>query len=168
MTNPLSEAKTSRKKRVAPAAKPIALFVVTASHSLPAINFEADTAAESRSDRHKQHTDRRAHFDRLSGRRQATSGRVEVKDDDVFGILVRCQKIFAGRVDAKTAGRLALSRNVLEVSEPAGALINGENHDAVVAAVRAVEKLSIRMNLHFRRAVIRFRCFAIRQGREGL
>ena len=64
------------------------------------------------------------------------------EDDDIVRALIGDEQKSAGGIDREVARPVAFSRDVLDEREFAGARIDRENDDAVVAAIRTVEKMT--------------------------
>jgi hypothetical protein len=57
--------------------------------------------------------------------------------------------VFASWADDKVARRLAMSWHTLHERQPPGPAVDREHNNAVIAAIRRVEKPSIGMNRNF-------------------
>src|SRR5438445_1018206 len=95
--------------------------------------------------RNELDADRLPNLDAASRRGQTSGVLIDAKDNHVARILVGGQQIVPGRVDSETARRFALSGNVFDMLDLSRRRVSREHNDAVVAAVRAVKKLSRRM-----------------------
>ena len=89
---------------------------------------------------------RRGDLDRLAGGPEQAAGRVDVEDGHVVGVLVGGQEAAAGRVDGEASRGLALSGLVAREAEFARQSVDGENRNAVMPAVRAVNELARRVD----------------------
>ena len=101
--------------------------------------------------RHDLHIHRLAHLHLVARRRQFAGLRVDAECHHAVRILIGDHGPRPRRIDAKAARHLdpiTLIRNVCHV---AGFWINGERHNAVLAAVRAEDELARRMNDYFLR-----------------
>src|SRR5579862_5604778 len=92
--------------------------------------------------RHKLHTHRSIYLERLPGRRELSGCLVDAKDDDVVRLLVCRQQKISARIDVKAAWNLALGRSVVDRCERPSLRVDGENRNAVVAAIGGVKELA--------------------------
>src|SRR5258705_1554467 len=93
----------------------------------------------------KNHVHGRANLKDRPRRCETAGLLIDPKDDDRAGILVAGDEEPAGWVDRKTARRLALRRDAPAGRERPLCRVDAENCDAVVAAVRGVDELAVRM-----------------------
>src|SRR5215218_3000938 len=78
----------------------------------------------------------------VSGRGEAASARVDGKDYDVVGALIRDQEERTRRIDREIARPLASRRDVLDEGELTRTWIDLKDDDTVVATIRAVQELT--------------------------
>lgn len=77
-----------------------------------------------------------------------------MENGHVVGILVRGEKIGARRIDAEIPRGLATGRFMLDESELAGFFVDGENGNAVVTTIGAVNEFARRVYANFGGAVV--------------
>ena len=103
--------------------------------------------------RNKRYRHWSSDLDGLTRRRQSPGYQVNSEDENVVRTLVRRQQPSASRINTEASGRLSLGRNILEIRQLPGLLINRVNGNRIMATIGAVEKLPRRMNEQFRSAV---------------
>ena len=94
------------------------------------------------------------HFQYLTCRRQVAGLWVNLKDHDVIGVLVGRKQVGAAGSYFKVARLRATGWDGFQESGHAGCRVDGENGDAVVAAVRAIREFAVRVHLDFRRSIV--------------
>ena len=97
---------------------------------------------------HHLHAHRLRHLYPDTGGRQFTGLLINPKDDQTVGVLIGDDQELPGRIDGEIARHLNLTRLMAARSEAACPGVDGEDGDAVMAAVGPVEELTRRMNLH--------------------
>ena len=103
---------------------------------------------------HHLHAHRLRHLYPDTGGRQFTALLIDPKDDQTVGVLVGDDQELPGRIDGEIARHLDLTRLMAAGSEVACLGVDGEDGDAIVAAVGAVEELAAGVNLHLGGAVV--------------
>src|SRR5258705_3231715 len=99
------------------------------------------------------HGDGRAHFRRLSGRREAAGLRIDREDLERIGALVPDDHPSPGGVDPEAARRLSTRRDVLHEGEAAGGAVAREHRDVVRPALGRVDEAAARVHEDLRAAV---------------
>ena len=94
------------------------------------------------------------HRQNLAGGRQVAGLLIDLEDHDVIAGLIGGQQVAAAGRDFKVAWCLASGGDVFQQFGCAGCGIEGEDGNAVVPAVRAVEKFAGRVRLDFRSVVV--------------
>src|SRR5579863_2478710 len=92
--------------------------------------------------RHELHTNRGIYLECLPGGRQAACALVDVEEDKVVGLLIRDYEKVAAGIDVKAPGNRALSRSEAHRRQSPCLRVDGENRDAVMAAIRGVQELA--------------------------
>ena len=86
--------------------------------------------------------DRGGHGERVAGRHELARGRVNLECDQIVRILIGDQQELSTRAEGKVAGGLPACLLMPEEGERAILPIDGIANDAVMTAVRSVEKLT--------------------------
>ena len=68
-------------------------------------------------------------------RRQSSGSPINSKHNHIIRALIRYEQESSSWINNKIARPVALRRNMLQMSKPAGSFIDSEDYDAVVASI---------------------------------